>query len=267
MAKVNSLGVFVGTGKCNARCEHCAGIIHRKYAPKEDGLVDSDLIYKTIKNCYEQGARSLSLTSSGEPTLSPLSVTKVLELINSAKNQGIEYSPINLYSNGIRIGEDKDFCEKYLGLWRENGLRTVYVTVHDTDESKNAKLYGVETYPSLAEIIQRIHTANLGMRANLVLGKKTIDSFDKFVSTASHLKKLGADYISAWSVRNMDDEVDRGLSLPEKELDRIENWAEENQDSRCKIRILRENSRLLYQTGQKLTLFPDGSLSNTWCNN
>lgn len=264
--KVNSLGIFVGTGECNARCSHCAGIIHRRYAPKTDGVIDGDLIYATLKSCYEKGARSLSLTSSGEPTLSPISVSKALELIHLSRKDGIYYSSINLYSNGIRIGEDNDFSENYLRPWKENGLTNIYITVHDTDERKNAEVYGVKNYPNLSGIIHRIHNVNLGMRANLVLGNKTIASFDKFVSIVEHLRKIGADSVSAWPVRNMDDEPDLHLSLLESELDDLENWSEKNQDSKFKIRIHREKNRILYQTGQKLTLFPDGTLSNTWCN-
>ena len=54
----------------------------------------------------------------------------------------IEYSPINLYSNGIRIGGDKDFGDTYLSLWRSLGLTTIYVTVHDIDEKKMLKSMG-----------------------------------------------------------------------------------------------------------------------------
>ena len=114
----------------------------RRYAPKEDGLIDEDLIYTTIKTCYEQGARYLSISSSGEPTLSPLSVTKTLRLIDGCRDEGIEYSPINLYSNGIRIGGDKDFGDTDLSLWRSLGLTTIYVTVHDIDEKKMLKSMG-----------------------------------------------------------------------------------------------------------------------------
>ncbi|MEK6809761.1 MAG: radical SAM protein, partial [Nanoarchaeota archaeon] len=102
--KPNSLSLFVGTGRCNANCSHCAGMPLRRYAPKKDGTIDENLVYKTIKTCYEQGARHLSISSSGEPTLSPLSVTKALELIYRCRKEDIEFSPLNLYSNGIRIG-------------------------------------------------------------------------------------------------------------------------------------------------------------------
>lgn len=264
METLKSLSIFVGTGQCNANCSHCAGKIHRKYAPAEDGIIDKDLIYKTLRECYEKGAMSLSISSSGEPTLSPQAVTKTLELVNECKQENIKFSPINLYSNGIRIGEDKNFCDRFLSYWKSQGLTTIYVTVHDIDEKRNAEIYGIASYPRLETVISRIHNADLLMRANLVLSRKTIDNAEKFIATTHHLRALGADLISAWPVRNMDDEQDAESAPSKEELDKIEDWITGNPD--CQVKLLREKSRILYQTSQKLTLFPDGTLSNTWCN-
>ena len=261
--ELNSLSLFVGTAECNAQCGHCAGVPLRKYAPSEDGILDENLINQTIRSCYNQGARYLSISSSGEPTLSPLSVTKTLELVNECKDVG--FSPINIYSNGIRIGEDKDFCDTYLPLWKNLGLTTFYITVHDIDEKKNAKIYGIENYPSLNSVLSRIHDNDLSMRANLVLSKKTIHNADKFISTVEYLKNIGVDCVSAWPIRNDEDQVDPKLSPLETELDKMGEWVK-NQDPKDKIKLLREKSKVAYQSGQKLTLFPNGILSNTWCN-
>lgn len=265
MGTLRSLAVFVGTGQCNAHCAHCAGIVHRKHAPREDGVVDEELIDKTLRECYHEGARYLSLTSSGEPTLSPLSVTKVLGLVSKCEKEGIKFSNIHVYSNGIRIGEDKSFCDKYLGLWKDYGLETFYVTVHSIDERKNARIYGIESYPPIEQVLSRIHGADLLMRANLVLSKGTLYTFEEFTSTAEHLIKIGVDKIAAWPVRNIDDKLDTELSPPSSELDRMEEWAERNNNPKCHITLLGEKSRVVYETGQKLTLFPDGTLSNSWC--
>jgi len=224
---LSSLSLFVGTSKCNGKCAHCAGIPLRKYAPTEDGIIDEKLISKTIKECYDNGARYLSISSSGEPTLSPLAVTKTLTLINNYKNAGIIFSPINLYSNGIRIGNDKNFCDKYLSLWKNLGLTTLYVTVHNINEIENAKIYGIEKYPPLELILSRIHNNNLLMRANLVLSKKTIDTAEKFIDTVTYLKNIGADYISAWPIRDQKDKLDIMLSPHKEELDKIDNWIKE----------------------------------------
>jgi molybdenum cofactor biosynthesis enzyme MoaA len=262
--KLNSLSIFVGTSECNGRCSHCAGRPLREYAPKEDGVIDEDLIYKTIRECYKKGARTLSISSSGEPTLSPKSVTKTLRLVYRCGDEGIIFRRINLYTNGIRIGEDESFSKEYLPLWRSYGLTTAYVTVHHIDEKKNAIIYGIKNYPSLEKVLQRIHDSELLMRANLVLTKELNGTFEDFTKTLKHLIKMGVDYISAWPIRTLDDRVDIERAPLNEELDKIEKWIEEQKNS--EIRLLREKSRVAYQSGQKLTLFPDGTLSNTWCN-
>jgi len=266
MNQLKSLSIFVGTGECNAKCAHCAGIIHRKYAPKKDGVVDECLINRTLRVCYEQGARRLSISSSGEPTSSPLSVTRVLELTDRLRKEGVHYNPVNLYTNGIRIGEEDKFCKNYLDLWKTLGLTTVYVTVHDIDERENARIYGVDSYPRIERILVRVHGAGLMMRANLVLSKNSMDIFEKFKSTVEYLINVGTDFVSAWPIRGLDDKVDLELAPLDREIDKMEKWIKESKKLNGKVVLLREKSKIAYQTGQKLTLFPDGTLSNTWCN-
>lgn len=263
---LKSLSFFAGTGKCNAKCNHCAGKMHRKYAPKEDEIIDENLFYKTLRDGYMEGARSLSISSSGEPTLSPLAITKTIQIVDTLRREGMNYEWVNLYSNGIRIGEDKKFGEEYLPLWKDLGLKTIYITVHDVDEKENAKVYGVKKYPSLNKIVSRIHGADLLTRANMVLTKNNVGTSEKFSEMIGGLRNIGFDHISAWPIRNAEDKVDLDLAPSEYELDRMSEWVDANQFKDCRIRLLREKSKIVYETGQKLTLFPDGALSNTWCN-
>ncbi|MBT3298025.1 radical SAM protein [archaeon] len=260
-----SLGLFVGTGECNAKCKHCAGIIHRKYAPKNDGVINEKLFYNTLKSCYEQGSRSLSITSGGEPTLSPLSVTLTLELVQKLELEGMKYDWVNLYSNGIKIGEEEKFSEKYLPLWQGLGLKTVYITVHNLDLEKNAEIYNVGNYPSLDLIVSRIHSSGLLARANVVLSKNNIGTFNEYVGIVSELRNIGFDHVSAWSIRNDNDVVDDELSPSEYELNKMDVWAAEQNNSNNRIRLLRKSNDQKYQTGQKVTLFPDRTLSSSWC--
>ncbi len=255
---LNSISLFVGTGQCNANCAHCAGVPLRKYAPKADGIIDSHLFYKTLFRAYEEGCRRLTLSSSGEPTLSPSAVTETLLLILKS---GWNFDPISLYSNGIRIGEDERFA-RTLSLWESLGLTTIYITVHNFDPVKNAKVYGIENYPSLELICSRIHRAGLKMRANVVLGKGIIETADEFADTVNKLLAIGTDYISAWPIRNVDDDKPDLELMPKEELDKIEEWTKNADDHR--IRVL--TSRDAYEKKEKLTLFPNGVLSNTWCN-
>lgn len=259
---MKSLSIFVGTGECNAKCGHCAGVQHRKNAPLHDGEIDMPLIKRTMRECYEKGARSLSISSSGEPTLSPESVTSALVIVASLRIwDNMVYKPVNLYTNGIRIGEDVNFCKKYLGQWQRYGLTTMYVTVHSTDPTENAKMYGVKSYPGIDLIIDRLHVYGLKMQANLVLNKNAIGTFERFVDTVNALRMLGADSVAAWCLRDAHDNVDPRLAPDKWDLDAMERWAKADPYD---VVVYREEKRG-YLEGEKLTLFPDGTLSNSWC--
>ena len=263
---MQSLGLFVGIGECNANCKHCAGRVHRKDAPKKDGDIDKELILKTLKETYGKGARYLSLSSSGEPTLSPLSVTKILELVSSLTEENKKFSNINLYSNGIIIGQDEEFCEKYLLKWKQLGLTSIYLTVHSINEDKNAEIYGINKYPQLSTIVNRIHKYGLLIRANIILSKGNIATCEQFIYIVKQLQKLNFNSVSSWRIRDQNDNVDLENSPLESELDKMEKFIEENKFNNFDIKIMRGQNQVLYQTKQKLTLFPSGILSNTWCN-
>ena len=262
--KVNSLSFLVGTAECNAGCKHCAGIPLRKDAPKSDGIIDEDSINKLIRESYGLGARYISISSSGEPTLSPLSVTKLLKMIHGYESEGMKFSPINLYSNGIKIGEDENFCKDYLPLWKGYGLTTLYVTVHDIDEKKNAEVYGVEKYPLLEQVISRIHGADLKMRANIVLSQNTIHTFENFSSTVKYLLKLGVDTISAWPIRDIvKDKVDIINSPVTSEMERMTYWIVNN--PQYPVKLLWERIEPAYKKNNKLSMLPNGTISDSWC--
>lgn len=260
--KCTGLGLFIGAGKCNANCRHCAGLIHRQSSPSEDGIINYLLIKNTIIKCHEQGARSLSISCSGEPTLSPVSVTATLKLINDLSANGYKYDRIHLYSNGIRTGNDSIFSEYYLPKWKDLGLDSIYLTVHNSDEKENAKIYGIKEYPAINKIIETIHKYNLNVRANLVLGIGVIDNFETFKITVEDLIKYNIDGISAWQLRNVNDEIDSANAISEKELDRISNWVVQQKNA---VLYKEEEHLQSYSKNQKLTLFPDGTLSNKWC--
>jgi MoaA/NifB/PqqE/SkfB family radical SAM enzyme len=261
---MKSLSIFVGTAACNAKCAHCAGVPHRGFAHKQDGIVNMDLVFGTMKSCYERGARSLSISSSGEPTLSPLAVSKVMLLASALRDKhDMRYDPINLYSNGIRIGTDENFCETFLPMWKQDGLTTIYVTVHSLDPIENAKVCGVKSYPELGDIVYRIHKAGLKIRANVVLNTESIGTYDKFVLGTAELGRVGVDSCAAWCLRDANDQVDTRYAPPSSELDRMEAWAA-YASWKFPIKVYREERRG-YQEGDKLTLFPDGTLSNNWC--
>lgn len=258
MRALESLSLLVGTAQCNAHCDHCAGIPIRRDAPKEDEIDDAK-IYATLRECYAKGARALSLSSSGEPTLSPNSVTRTLELVERCAGEGMIYRPVNIYSNGIRIGEDEGFANKNLPFWRKLGLTNVYITVHDLDERENARVYRIERYPPLKLILERIHRAGLRMRANLILNKETIGTFEKYALTVQGLENLGVDAISAWPIRDLRNNVDWTKAPEIEELTKMREWAAGRANAKVVgLDRIREERKLL--------LSQDGRLSGEWCN-
>ncbi|MGV8141828.1 MAG: radical SAM protein [Candidatus Woesearchaeota archaeon] len=263
MKNLDSLALIVGTGRCNAKCKHCAGIPLRKWAAKHDGEMDEKLVYDTLLKCYERGARKLAINSSGEPTLSPITMTKTLQMIKGLEPQEIKFDSIHVYSNGIKIGEDEEFCKQYLPIWRDCGLDTIYVTVHNIDNKKNAQVYGVEKYPPLEKSISRIHDAKMQMRANMVLCKDTTYTCNELVESIKYLSSIGADKISAWPVRDMYDNLDLINAPSLDEMKKMQKWILEN--PKYNARVILEEDRNVYSDGLKLTLFQNGRLSNSWC--
>jgi len=152
----------------------------------------------------------------------------------------------------------------FVKMWRVCGLTTCYVTVHSTDPEENAKVYGVKEYPPIDLIIWRLHEAGLKMRANVVLNTEAIGTYDRFVDTVTVLRSLGTDSIAAWCLRDKDDQIDAKLAPASNVLDEMEAHAFFESQLGFPVKVYREEKRG-YQEGDKLTLFPDGTLSNTWC--
>jgi hypothetical protein len=186
----------------------------------------------------------------------------IMLLVHTMRNQERVFDQVNLYSNGIYIGTDEMFCATFLPEWRRDGLTHIYLTVHSLDPVENAKIYGVKSYPDLGLIVYRIHKAGLKVRANVVLNTNAIGTYEKFVLATAELGRIGFDSCAAWCLRNEADEVDARTAPSNEELDKMEEW------QRMPVGSSPSQStekRSVVMEGDKLTLFPDGTLSNHWC--
>lgn len=215
-------------------------------------------IRKTLIGCYNRGARYLSLSSSGEPTLSPKSQTVALEIVHQLAEEGTKYEQVNMYTNGIRIGSDEYFCERYLKLWRDLGLTHFYITVHGAGEVKNAEVYRVPVYPPFEQVFSRVKQRGYVVRANIVLSQ-TIGGLKGFIDIVERLNSLGVSTITAWPMRDDNDEIDRINIIPENEMGAIVTWVK---NSGYDIRIYSGCN----DYHDKITLFQNGQLTNKWCN-
>jgi uncharacterized radical SAM superfamily Fe-S cluster-containing enzyme len=198
----------------------------------------------------EHRSKDLSICSAGELTLCPDDVTKLLSII---QEEQIDYERIKLYTNGIRIGEEPEF-QNTLSEWRELGLTDIYLTVHSFNRQENARLYGVKSYPSVPHVIGVIHAEGFDLRINLVLVRGRVDTAARLKSFVKKAMSYGVDRVTAWPERGQGD-IPR-QDIPASDLE--EMAALSKSLPVCVYWPPREAT-------DKLCLFPDGELRDSWC--
>jgi len=199
--KIYSVSALVGNGVCNANCDFCAGKYLRPDA-KENSNYNKNL-ESAIKLSARYGGWSLSLTSSGEPTCDPNSLTSALKIYDKCAKQGAYFPNVNLFTNGILFG-DKEFCKTYLPQWKELGLNNIAISIHSVDEKEQAKIYKLKEYPQLEDIANNIKEQGLGVRATVLLRKNGIDNSKKYEHAINTLIDKRIDNITSWPVGNPD---------------------------------------------------------------
>lgn len=219
--KIYSVSAVIGNGACNGKCSFCAGTYLRPQAS------DSPLYWKNyataIKLCARYGGWSLSLTSSGEPTVDPRAVTKALEVYADCAKQGAYLPNVNLFTNGILLG-DPAYCEKWLPRWRDLGLTNIAVSVHSVDRWKQGAAYGLNgdvrwpqptpdgkgeilspyVYPAFEDIFNNIRKHGIGVRTTLLLRRGEVDGWKAYRGSINALVAMGSDNITSWPVGEPD---------------------------------------------------------------
>jgi len=222
--KIYSVSALVGNGKCNADCSFCAGRYLRPQAKPND-IYDKNL-EAAIKLSARYGGWSLSLTSSGEVTCDPDSLTKALQIYNKCAQQGAYFPNVNLFTNGILFG-DENFCKEYLPKWKELGLNNIAISIHAVDEKEQAEIYGLNNYPNLENIVDNIEEHGLGVRATLLLRKGGIDNPKKYEYAVKTLIDKKINNITSWPIGNPDGT--RNEYTPSRRgLFRIKRWLHKN---------------------------------------
>lgn len=199
--KIYSVSALTGNGSCNANCAFCAGKYLRPEA-KVNKLYDKNL-ESAIKLSARYGGWSLSLTSSGEPTCDPDSITRALEIYKKCADQGAYFPNVNLFTNGILFGGES-FCNKYLDTWRELGLNNIAISIHDVNEEEQGKIYRIKEYPAFEEIVKNIENHGLGVRGTLLLRKGGVENAKMYERSIKILIKKGINNITSWPVGNPD---------------------------------------------------------------
>lgn len=202
--KIYSVSALVGDGSCNANCGFCAGKYLRPQAKKnETKKIYEKNLEAAIKLSARYGGWSLSLTSSGEASCDPESLTRALEIYNKCCQQGAYFPNVNLFTNGIDFGNE-NFCDQHLDSWRNLGLNNIAVSIHSVNESEQAKIYGIEKYPALESIVKNIEKHGLGVRGTLLLRKNGVDNAKKYEHGVQTLIEKGINNITSWPIGNPD---------------------------------------------------------------
>jgi sulfatase maturation enzyme AslB (radical SAM superfamily) len=197
--KIYSVSALVGSSKCNANCSFCAAKTLRK-----DAQCTMPITFKpALRLSAKYGGWSLSLTGSGEPTCSPNSVTQALEEYAECRKEGSYFPNVNLFSNGIKLA-DTDFCKKYLPIWKELGLTSIAISVHDDNEIGQAKAYGINIYPYFKDIFRNIRKYGLQCRITLLLRKGAIDSPKRYKEAIEYFQRINIKNITSWIIGNPD---------------------------------------------------------------
>lgn len=199
--KIYSVSALVGNGSCNANCSFCAGKYLRPQAQENPNYYKN--LEAAIKLSARYGGWSLSLTSSGEATCNPESLTRALEIYKKCENAGAYFPNVNLFTNGILLG-DEDFCREHLGKWKDSGLTNIALSIHAADEKEQARAYNIGEYPAFEKIIKNVREAGLGIRGTLLLRNKGVDDSVSYERAVNTLIEKGIDNITSWPVGDPD---------------------------------------------------------------
>jgi len=258
---IDGISILVGTARCNANCRECAGRQHRKSAPQKDGELDIARLTQVLRFCHARNCHYVTLTGCGEPTLSPASVILALETIHQFALDGVRFDPVNLYTNGIRIGTDAKFCDKFLPQWRWLGLTSVYVSIYSEDLMLNADAFRINAYPPFGVIFTRLKDCGFKVRASVILKNGYTDTPEKFRTLSEHLFRAGVDNVTAWPLKDEDDTISP-LAPGPSVLAVINEYA---RISNGRIRVLLGDSRAKESLSRKIALFQNGEISDVWC--
>jgi uncharacterized radical SAM superfamily Fe-S cluster-containing enzyme len=161
------------TNRCNLTCRFC-------FADQADTSIDPTLdeIRESIFQIVEKDKTLLQL-SGGEPTVRD----DLPAIIKTAKEAGAKYVQLN--SNGIRLGEDKQYIKELA----DAGLSFVFMQFDGTEDSINESLRGKPLLKIKQQAIENCAEYNVGvsLAVTLVRGINTdnIGSIIRFAMNQS----------------------------------------------------------------------------------
>jgi len=205
--KIYSVSAVLGGPACNANCPGCAGKVIRQ------DVIDSAInggpsyndaprnIVPASRLALNYGAWTLSLTSSGEPTMYPGAITNTLQKL---KDEGVQWPFINLFTNGITIANEWDRLKPLLIKWKSLGLTSVVLSIHSTDAEENASAYGVKRAWNASDVVKKIQSVGLCAKIVLLLGRDRVGTLDEYKRSLDVIHDWGVGLITSWELRTND---------------------------------------------------------------
>ncbi len=231
--KIDLYSIVAGSTACNAKCGYCIS----KMTPNQGVSLDEpEVNWRNLKIgaklARDAGAYTAMITGKGEPTLFPEQLTKYIDALSSAG-----FPLIELQTNGIALGEQKEKYRPLLKEWYDKGLTTVAISIAHYENMKNREVFlpHGEDYPDLERTVGMLHDIGYSVRLSCVMLNRYIDDSRELQSMIDFSKKNKVEQLTLRPVNKPKKSVDEKAEyyfecakLKKKQLKSIEDYLKNN---------------------------------------
>lgn len=164
--------VVVGTEACVASCPFCVSSEPCNTLNKIPPVLNVRNLRIGANLANRSGVDTVMLTSRGEPTLFPDTISNILsELKPSA------FPFVELQTNALPLASNWEKYASYLDEWYYLGLTTIAISVVSYDAETNRQIYTPhkDSYMDLPGLIKRLHTKGFSVRLTCICCKGIMD--------------------------------------------------------------------------------------------
>jgi molybdenum cofactor biosynthesis enzyme MoaA len=282
--KIDLYSIVAGSTACNAKCPYCVSkMTPSQGVSSEEPEVNWRNLMIGAKLARDAGAFTAMITGKGEPTVFPDQLTKYVDSLSSAG-----FPIIELQTNGIFFGEQKEKYASALKAWYYKGLTTIAISVahHDNEKNRQVFLPHKESYPDLEKTIGMLHDIGYSVRLSCVMAKDYVDSASELEDMIAFSKKNKVEQLTLRPVNKPNKTVDSsvydwadGHKLEKQPLEDMEKYLTGNGKPLLRL----SHGGVVYDVGgqnvcltnsltikpeseeiRQLIFFPDGHLRYDW---
>lgn len=163
--EVESLRLTIGGYECNASCPYC---ITKVMGFKKEHEMNWQRFNVACNYAKLGGAKSVIISSQGEPSIYHRQVSEVLE-----KLKPYNFPIIQLQTNGYLLSREN--YNNHLKDWINNGLTSILLSVVSHDSEFNSKTMNLPFY-DIKEAAKKLHGFGYSVRLSCIMFKGGIDS-------------------------------------------------------------------------------------------